>query len=329
MTGERGGNAWVGPDVPQPTRWPALPVSRWSEIRDTLQLWLQMVGKVSLKNTPMANHWWNAALTVTARGFTTSLMHHPRGESFQIGLDLREHRLHITTASGAERSMPLTSGPVRQFFAELMGRLDELDLHTDVWPMPVEIEGAIPFDRDEVHTVYAPGQAQLFWRALVTMVPVFGEFRSRFVGKASPVHLFWGGLDLATTRFSGRTAPPHPGGAPHCGPQVMREAYSHEVSSAGYWPGGDGEGFFYSYAYPEPAAFAVAAVQPEAARWSADLAEFVLPYEAVRRAPDPAAALMRFLESTYKAAAEAAGWDRARLERPAAPAHAPQLRPPS
>ena len=298
--------------------WPALPVGRWHETRDTLQLWLQMVGKVRLKNTPLVNHWWNVPVYVTTRGFTTSLMQHPSGESFQIDLDLREHRLNISTASGQERSVPLRSGPVSQFYADLMGRLDELDLHTDVWPMPVEIPGASRFDQDDGHRVYVPEQAQLFWRALVTMVPIFGEFRSRFVGKASPVHLFWGGLDLATTRFSGRTAPPHLGGAAHCGPHVMLEAYSHEVSSSGYWPGGEGEGFFYSYAYPEPSGFATTAVQPAAARWSADLAEFLLPYEAVRRAPNPAATLMTFLQSTYEAAAEAAGWDRRRLERPTA-----------
>ena len=308
--------AHVGPAEARTTPlWPALPLSEWQQTRDTLQLWLQIVGKVRMANTPLMNHWWNVPLYVTARGLTTSLMAHPAGDRFQIDLDLQDQRLDMTTASGRCRSMPLHGGPVRDFYRGLMARLDELGLHTQIWTMPVEIEDAIPFDSDDVHTVYDPAHAHRFWRALADMTPVFGEFRSRFLGKASPVHLFWGGLDLATTRFSGRTAPPHPGGAPNCGPHVMLEAYSHEVSSCGYWPGGGPEGVFYSYAYPEPPGYSTTAVQPVEARWSGDLEEFLLPYEAVRQATDPQAVLLTFLQSTYEAAATTAGWPRESLER--------------
>jgi hypothetical protein len=196
-----------------------------------------------------------------------------------------------------------------------MDRLDELDLHTDMWTMPVEIAGAIPFDADTTHTAYDGDQARRFWQLLVQANRVFEVFRSRYVGKVSPVHLFWGALDLAVTRFSGRAAPPHPGGAPNCGPHVMWEAYSHEVSSAGYWPGPDGEGVFYSYAYPTPDGFAEAGLNVPHARYDDQLGEFVLPYEAVRTAPDPDRLLLDFLQATYDTAADLAGWDRAILER--------------
>lgn len=295
--------------------WPALPLSQWQQTRDTLQLWLQVVGKVRLQNTALINHWWNVPLYLTVRGLTTSLMHHPNGESFEINLDFQEHRLDITTVSGSQRLMELRSMPVPEFYRGLMGLLDDLGLHTDIWPMPVEIIGALRFDRDDVHATYEPARAHRFWRALVTMLPVFTEFRARFLGKASPVHLFWGGLDLATTRFSGRTAPPHPGGAPNCGPHVMAEAYSHEVSSCGYWPDGGPEGVFYSYAYPTPPGFAAALVRPAKATWSEELGEFLLPYETVRCAADPSGTLLEFLQSTYEAAAHAAEWDRDKLER--------------
>jgi hypothetical protein len=296
-------------------KWPALPLARWRDTRDTVQLWLQIIGKVRMNSTPLINHWWNVPLYVTARGLTTSLMWHPDGEGFQIDLDLRSHALIITTVSGPQRSMPLRDGPVSAFYSEFMAHLDALGLAPTIWPMPVEIPDAIPFTDDERHTAYDPEQAQRFWLALTSMVPVFERFRSGFVGKASPVHLFWGGLDLATTRFSGRPAPPHPGGAPNCGPRVMLEAYSHEVSSCGYWPEGAAEGVFYSYAYPTPAGYADCPVQPSEAAWSAELGEFVLPYEIVRTAQDPEATLMSFLTSTYEAAATTAQWDRKHLER--------------
>ena len=218
--------------------------------------------------------------------------------------------------SGERSSFPLESRPVADFYAELMARLDEFGVATRIWPMPVEIEGAIAFNDDQVHASYEPDQAYRFWLLLVQAQRVFELFRSRFVGKASPVHLFWGALDLAVTRFSGRPAPPHPGGAPNCGPQVMHEAYSHEVSSCGYWPGGAGEGFFYSYAYPEPPGYREAVVRPEQASFSETAAEFLLPYEVVRVAADPDAILLDFLQSTYEAAAECAKWDRSALERP-------------
>jgi hypothetical protein len=296
-------------------RWPALPLAQWLETRDTLQLWLQIIGKVRMNSTPLINHWWNVPLYVTARGLTTSLMWHPDGEGFQIDLDLRSHALTITTVAGPQRSMPLRSGPVSAFYAEFMSHLDALGLSTAIWPMPVEIPDAIPFTDDERHTAYDPEQALRFWLALTSMFPVLERFRSGFVGKASPVHLFWGGLDLATTRFSGRSAPPHPGGAPNCGPRVMLEAYSHEVSSCGYWPGGAAEGVFYSYAYPTPGGYADCTVQPAQAAWSTELGEFVLPYEIVRTAQDPEQTLMSFLTSTYEAAATTAHWDRKQLER--------------
>ena len=295
--------------------WPPLPLADWRTTRDTLQLWLQIIGKVRMSNTPLINHWWNVPLYITARGLTTSLMRHPGGESFQIDVDLREHALHMATVSGPRRSMPLQAGPVSAFYGEFMNQLDSLGLETRVWSMPVEIPGAIAFPDDDQHTAYDPEQAQRFWLALTRMVPALERFRSGFVGKASPVHLFWGGLDLATTRFSGRTAPPHPGGATNCGPQVMLEAYSHEVSSCGYWPDGAAEGLFYSYAYPTPPGYADRPVQPSEASWSDELHEFVLPYEVVRTALNPDETLMTFLNSTYEAAAITANWDRKRLER--------------
>lgn len=295
--------------------WPSIPVPAWQDTRDTLQLWTQIVGKVRMVNTPLVNHWWNVPLYVTDRGLTTSLIPRLDG-SFEIAFDFVAHRLRITTTSGTERTMALAPRSVADFYAELMGLLDDLGLHTDIWTMPVEIDGAIPFDADEVHHAYDADRVRDFWLALVQMDRVFTEFRARFIGKSSPVHLFWGALDLAVTRFSGRPAPLHPGGAPNCGPFVMHEAYSHEVSSAGYWPGGDGEGLFYSYAYPEPEGFRDAPVTPTPARFDDELGEFVLPYEAVRASSDPDATLLEFLQTTYEAAADRAGWDRAALERP-------------
>jgi hypothetical protein len=294
--------------------WPAIPVAEWQDTRDTLQLFTQIVGKVRMANTPLENHWWNVPLYVTDRGLTTSLIpHDTRG--FEIAFDFIGDRVDITDTDGKSRTMALEPRSVASFYAELMSHLDDLGLHTTIWTMPVEIPGAIPFDTDETHTAYDAEKVHDFWLALVQIDRVFTEFRSRFVGKNSPVHLFWGALDLAVTRFSGRPAPLHPGGAPNCGPFVMHEAYSHEVSSAGYWPGGEGEGVFYSYAYPDPAGYRDTPVSPEAARWDDVLAEFVLPYEVVRMADDPDATLLEFLQSTYVAAATTADWDRAALER--------------
>jgi hypothetical protein len=297
--------------------WPELAVADWEATRDTLHLWTQVVGKVRTARAPLVNHWWNVPLYVTSRGLTTSLVPHPTGPSFSIDFDFLASELQIATVEGGTATMTLEPRSVGEFHGLVLGALDRLGVGTGIWPVPVEIPGAVPFADDDVHTAYDPDAARTFWRVLVEITRVFEEFRAGFVGKASPVHFFWGALDLATTRFSGRTAPPHPGGAPNCGPHVMLEAYSHEVSSAGFWPGGPGaEGTFYSYAYPEPDGFRDAPVQPREAHYDADLGEFVLPYEAVRTAADPDAVLLDFLQSTYEAAAGAAGWDRGSLERP-------------
>jgi hypothetical protein len=299
-------------------RWPCIPVEAWQDTRDTLQLYTQVVGKVRMVNEPFLNHWWNVPLYLTANGLTTSLMPHHTGPSFQIDFDFLHHRLEITTVHGTARYLDLEPRPVADFYGSVMDLLDDLGLGTEIWPMPVEIPGAIPFAEDRTHASYDRDAAQRYWRALVEMDRVFKVFRSRFVGKSSPVHMFWGALDLASTRFSGRTAPPHPGGAPNCGPEVMWEAYSHEVSSCGYWPGPPGEeGVFYAYAYPEPPGYRDTPVAPDGARWDDELAEFILPYERVRTASDPDAVLLEFLQSTYEAAANTAKWDRTALERPA------------
>ena len=301
-------------------RWPSIRVADWQDSRDTLQLYTQVVGKVRLANEPLCNHWWNVPLYVSAHGLTTSLMPHRTGPSFQIDFDFVDHRLDIRTVAGSVRSLDLVPRSVREFYEAVMAMLAELDVATPIWPMPVEIAGAIPFPEDRVHASYDADAVGRFWLALVEIERVLKRFRSRFVGKASPIHLFWGALDLAHTRFSGRPAPPHPGGAANCGPQVMHEAYSHEVSSCGYWPGGPArEGVFYAYAYPEPPGYNVQAVQPDKARWDDELGEFVLPYEVVRTAADPDATLLEFLQSTYEAAATTAGWDRIALERPTMP----------
>ncbi len=298
-------------------RWPALPVAGWADTRDTLHLYTQVVGKVRLANEPLANHWWNSTLYVTAKGLTTSLMPHPSGTDFQIDFDFTTHRLNIVTIDGRERSIPLEPKPVADFYAEVTATLEDLGVGTEIWPMPVEIGDAIPFAEDRIHASYDPDAVRRFWRALIAIEDVLKRVGTRFVGKASPVHYFWGAIDLAYTRFSGRPAPPHPGGAPNCGPHVMWEAYSHEVSSCGYWPGGPAEeGIFYAYAYPEPAGYRDREVAPSGARWHDELGEFLLPYELVRTAADPDAALLEFLQSTYEAAADTAGWDRAALERP-------------
>jgi hypothetical protein len=296
--------------------WPAIPLADWQDTRDTLHLYTQIVGKVRMANEPLVNHWWNTPLYVTSRGLTTSLMPHPTGSDFQVDFDFVDHRLDVTTVDGDRRSLPLEPRSVAAFYDTVMTMLTELGVATAIWPQPVEIPEFVPFTDDHAHSSYDPAAVHRFWRALVAMEDVFKTFRARFVGKSSPVHLLWGALDLAVTRFSGRPAPAHPGGAPNCGPHVMLEAYSHEVSSAGYWPGPPGaEGVFYSYAYPEPPGFRDAVVAPDGARWDDQLLEFVLPYEPVRTSSDPEAALLSFLQSTYEAAADAAAWDRAALER--------------
>ncbi|MET9201392.1 DUF5996 family protein [Gordonia sp. NPDC003585] len=294
--------------------WPEIPVAEWTDTRDTFQLMTQIVGKVRMVNTPRMSHWWNVTLYVTARGLTTALIPHG-STSFQMDFDLIDHQLVVSTTSGEKRSLKLESRPVADFYRDVMAMLDDLGLSTEIWEMPVEIPGAIAFDEDREHVAYDPDAVHRFWLALVQIDRVFEIFRARFIGKVSPSHFFWGAADLAVTRFSGREAPKHPGGAPNCGPEVMWEAYSHEVSSAGYWPGPDGEGYFYSYAYPEPEGFTAAPVAPSSAYFDAGLGEFLLPYTAVREADDPDAVLLDFLQSTYEIAADLGGWDRKSLER--------------
>jgi hypothetical protein len=296
--------------------WPALPLTEWADTCETLQLWTQIVGKVRLARTPLVNHWWNVTLYVTSRGLTTSPI--PHGAlSFQIDFDFISHRLIVQVSNGDTATISLTPRSVADFHAEFMSTLRELGLDTHIWTMPVEIPDAIPFEKDDKHTSYDPEYANRFWRALVQSERVFSRFRSRFIGKVSPVHFFWGSFDLAVTRFSGRTAPDLNSESPNLGAWVMREAYSHEVSSCGFWPGNGGydQAAFYSYAYPEPPGFDHASVRPAGAFYDQGLGQFILPYDAVRLAEDPDHALMEFLQSTYEAAAGLAAWDRSGLER--------------
>jgi hypothetical protein len=294
--------------------WPALDYDAWKDSCATLHLWTQIVGKIRLAHAPMLNHWWQVPLYVTSRGLTTSPI--PRGaRTFQIDFDFIDHRLGIAVSDGRGDSLPLTPRPVAEFYADIMARLSSLDLETRLWTMPVEIADPIAFEEDRVHAAYDPEQVIRFWRALVQIDQVFTLFRARFIGKVSPVHFFWGSFDLAVSRFSGRRAPPPPSN-PNIPDLVNREAYSHEVSSCGFWPGngGFGQAAFYSYAYPRPAGFGDAAM-PAGAFYSEDLGEFILPYDAVRQAASPRELLLDFMERTYVAAAELASWDRAGLER--------------
>lgn len=293
--------------------WPILRVDDWAPTRATLHMWMQIVGKVRLAHSPMLNHWWQVTSYVTPRGLTTSTI--PYGtEVFDIEFDFIDHQLLIRSSTGATRAVALEAKPVADFYAQVMRALDELDFTTRIQSHPNEVDPALPFDQDSEHASYDRGAANLFWRQLLHADRVLGQFRSRFVGKVSPVHFFWGAMDLACTRFSGRKAPRHPGGAPNCGDWVMVEGYSHELSSCGFWPGGGDEGAFYAYAYPEPAGFADRSVSPADAGYRGDLGEYVLPYEVVRQAADPDRTLLGFLQDTYEAAADNAGWDRAALE---------------
>jgi hypothetical protein len=297
-------------------KWPSLPLEAWSETFATLHMWLQIAGKIRLVQSPWINHAWHAAFYVTARGLTTSPIPHDAG-TFQIDFDFVDHRLIVRSSSGAAGVLPLEPQSVAAFYKRLMAEMERLGLSVKIYPRPNEIEDPIRFDQDETHRAYDAEYAQRFWRILVQADRVFKEFRTRFIGKCSPVHLFWGAADLAVTRFSGRPAPRHPGGIPNLPDWVTREAYSHEVSSCGFWPGGGALPYpvFYSYAYPAPAGFAEASVRPDAAFFSKDFGEFVLPYDSVRQAESPDAVLLDFLQSTYEAAADLAQWDRAALER--------------
>ncbi|GAA0937790.1 MULTISPECIES: DUF5996 family protein [Streptomyces violaceusniger group] len=294
--------------------WPRLRLEDWAETRDTLHMWTQIVGKIRLDHAPPVNQWWQVTLYVTPRGLSTSTIPYRTG-AFDIEFDFVEHRLGVRVSDGSRRELALESKPVSQFYSEIMGLLGDLGIQTRMYPRPNEVPVAIPFPEDHRHAAYDPYATRLFWGQLLNAHRVFGEFRSHFVGKASPVHFFWGAMDLCVTRFSGRTAPPHPpGGVPNLPDRVTQEAYSVELSSCGFWPGGGEEGGFYSYAYPEPAGFADQPVRPATASYRRDVGEFVLPYEAVATAPDPDRTLSEFLHSTYEAAAELADWDRAVLE---------------
>jgi hypothetical protein len=298
------------------TAWPALPLDDWKDTYATLHLWTQIVGKVRLSQAPRVNHSWTATLYVTASGLTTSPI--PYGSrAFDIEFDLLRHRLEVRTSDGAQRGFALEPQTVAAFYTRLMTILTELDLPVSINRKPNEVADPIPFDRDETHASYDPEYASRFGRVLVQTDRVFKLFRSRFIGKCSPVHFFWGAPDLAVTRFSGRPAPEHPGGVPNLPDTVAKEAYSHEVSSCGFWPGGGPIPYpvFYAYAYPEPAGFAAAAAGPNTAFYSPDLREFILPYDTVANAADPDAVLLQFLQATYEAAATLGAWDRPALER--------------
>lgn len=295
--------------------WPELPLDAWSDTCATLHLWTQIVGKIRLAQTPWINHSWHVTLYLTARGLTTSPV--PYGDrSFQIDFDFIDHRVTLQSSDGRSGGFALEPQSVATFYAQLMREMRKLDLDVRIDGRPNEIADPIRFAEDEVHRTYDAEFANRFFRVLVQADRVFKTFRSRFTGKCSPVHFFWGAPDLAVTRFSGRRAPQHPGGVPHLPDAVAREAYSHEVSSCGFWPGGGAVPYaaFYSYAYPEPQGFAAAPVAPSGAFYSNDLREFILPYDVVRESSNPDETLLAFLQSTYEAAADLAHWDRSALE---------------
>ncbi|MEX1135873.1 MAG: DUF5996 family protein [Balneolales bacterium] len=290
--------------------WPELPApAEWQPTLDTLHLWTQIAGKIRLRHMPWINHSWGVTLYVSSRGLTTTLVPHPAGD-FEIEFNFVDHRLDIRRVTGRSLSFDLKPMTVADFYRQTMDSLGQLGITTHIYPKPAELPDPItPFPEDTIHTAYDPEMVHRYWLALTHAHRVFTTFRARFSGKVSPVHFFWGAFDLAVTRFSGRIAPKHPGGAPNCPVWVMEEAYSHELSSAGFWPGTEvGEAAFYAYAYPEPDGFRTAAVKPETARYHDDLGEFVLPYDAVRNARDPDGALLFFLESTCQAAAEYGRW---------------------
>jgi len=297
--------------------WPELPYGAWEETRATLHLWTQVVGKIRLVQTPWLNHSWHVTLYLTARGLTTSPIPHGT-RCFEIHFDFIDHSLDITASDGGVRRLALRPQSVADFYGWVMSALDDLGIPVDIKQQPCEIAAATAFAEDRLHAAYDAQYAQRFWQVLVQTDRVFKAFRTGFLGKCSPVHFFWGSFDLAVTRFSGRRAPLFPGTAPGVAPEIMQEAYSHEVSSAGFWPGSTGTEFpaFYSYTYPVTPAFGRHPVEPPGAYFNETLGEFLLPYDAVRTSADPDAALLAFLQSTYEAAAVTANWDRAALECP-------------
>lgn len=295
--------------------WPELPFASWSDTCATLHMWMQIVGKFRLAGTPAVNHSWHTTFYLTSRGLTTSPI--PWGwRTFEMAFDFIDHQLVITSTDGAVDRVPLQPQSVAAFYSRVADALSRLRLDLHISPVPNEIPDPIPFAKDETHRSYDADAVHRFWRILVQSDRIMKTFRARFVGKCSPVHLFWGAMDLAVTRFSGRRAPEHPGGIPNLPDRVTREAYSHEVSSCGFWAGGGPIAYpaYYSYAYPEPPGFASAPVKPEGASYSTDLREFILPYDVVRQATDPDATLLEFFLTTYEAAATLGGWDRRELE---------------
>lgn len=310
--------------TPAHTPWPRLRVADWTETRDTLHMWTQVVGKIRLSQAPLTNHWWQVTLYVTPRGLTTGSVPH-RGGSFDLEFDFVDHHLRARTSDGGQRVVPLAPRSVADFYAETMGALRDLGVEVTIDPRPNEVDPAVPFDQDHEHASYDGDAVHLFWQQLIRADRALGEFRSHFVGKVSPVHFFWGAMDLACTRFSGRPAPAHPGGAPNCGDWVMVEGYSRELSSCGFWPGGGEEGAFYAYAYPAPEGFADASPGPAGAFYSSEFQQFLLPYEAAADSADPERTVAEFLQATYCAAADRGGWDRDSLEDD--PGRWPQHRP--
>jgi hypothetical protein len=298
--------------------WPALRLDEWHDSLATLQRWLQIVGKTRLALAPMQNHWWQVTLYLTARGLSTSPM--PAGDqSIDVELDFVAHRLCVRSTNGDVRAIPLRAQSVAGFYRDYRALLDEFGVSPRIWPVPVEMPDTLPFTADDAHCAYDPDAVHRCWLILANADRVLKTFSGRFIGKSSPSHFWWGGFDLACTRFSGRRAPLHPGGIPNCPDYVTREAYSHECISAGWWPGAVGsavaEAAFYAYAYPEPAGCPDAPIAPRAARYDTSMHEWILPYDAVRASSDPDAMLLEFLESTYAAAAARGNWDRRALER--------------
>lgn len=290
--------------------WPEIILEEWQDTLATLHMWTQIVGKIRLHQTQLINHWWNVTLYVSARGLTTSAMPY-QDRIFEIEFDFIDHQLRIECSDGASKILPLRPQSVADFYQDVMMALHGLGIDIKIWPMPVEIPNPIRFDQDQTHTSYDAQYVNRFWRALVNIDDVFKDFRTRFMGKVSPVHFWWGSFDHAVTRFSGKPAPPREGAD-----RITIEAYSHEVISHGFWPGGNGvQAAFYSYAAPEPPGLSKSTLQPAAGFYSQDMKEFLLPYDAVRQSPSPETALMDFLQSTYEAGANLANWDRKALER--------------
>lgn len=298
-----------------PDIWPELPLKVWKETYDSLHIWMQIAGKVRLQLSPHINHWWQVPFYVTSRGLSSSLI--PYGiRTFEILFNFFDHRLTIETSDGEQKSMWLHAGPVSEFYSDFMDMLQLLDINVKIRPVPTEMPNPIPFYEDRIHRAYDPEYAHRFWRILMQTERVMKQFRSNFVGKCSPIHFFWGGFDLALTYFSGRVAPRHPP-VPFTPDFVSVEAYSHEVSSCGFWPGGGPiqEPAFYAYTYPEPAEYKTSAVGPNASFYNEEMGEFILPYDSVRTAQNPDEELLTFLQTTYEAAAQSGRWDRKALER--------------